>query len=181
MDAGAQSYQKYLSGDDQGMAELIALYKDGLMLYLAGLTHDVFSAEELTEDTFFKLMVKKPRYRDSGRFKAWLYAIARNVCHDEWRRQSTLVALPEEQLGEVQSLEQSYLHEEDRIAVHRCMARLNPDYGQVLWLKEFEDFDNAQIARIMGKSRRQVEMLLYRAKASLKAELEKEGFCYENQ
>ena len=181
MDAGAQSYQKYLSGDDVGMAELIDLYKDGLILYLTGLTHDVGMAEELTEDTFFKLMVKKPRYRDKGSFKAWLYAIARNVVRDEWRRREHLAELPEEQEGEVQSLEQSYLQEEDRIAVHHAMARLHPEYGQVLWLKEFEDFDNAQIARIMGKSRRQVEMLLYRAKASLKAELEKEGFLYEDQ
>ena len=38
-----------------------------------------------------------------------------------------------------------------------------------------------KIARIMGKSRRQVEMLLYRAKAALKTELTKEGFSYENQ
>lgn len=43
----------------------------------------------------------------------------------------------------------------------------------------FENFDTAEIASIMKKSKRQVGDLLYRAKKTLKSELEKEGFVYE--
>jgi RNA polymerase sigma-70 factor (ECF subfamily) len=32
----------------------------------------------------------------------------------------------------------------------------------------------------MGKSKKQIENLVYRAKLSLKSELEKEGFVYED-
>ena len=79
MDKGAEAYKRYLAGDDEGIVTLVALYRSGLILYLTTLVKDVHLAEELTEDTFFKLMVKKPRYRDKGSFKAWLYAIARNL------------------------------------------------------------------------------------------------------
>ena len=178
---GAQSYRKYLSGDDAGMAELVAQYKDGLILYLTGLVGDVVLAEELTEDTFFKLMVKKPRYRDTGSFKSWLYAIARNKARDEWRRRGHLTELPEEQEEAVASLEEEYLTAEQSQVVRCAMTKLRQEYQQVLWLKTFEEFDNPEIARVMGKSRRQVEMLLYRAKQALKTELTKEGFCVENQ
>ena len=44
----------------------------------------------------------------------------------------------------------------------------------------FEDFRNEQVAAVMGKSKKQIENLVYRAKQALKAELEKEGFVYEN-
>ncbi len=43
----------------------------------------------------------------------------------------------------------------------------------------FENFDTADIAKIMRKSKRQVGDLVYRAKKSLKSKLEKAGFKYE--
>ena len=60
------------------------------------------------------------------------------------------------------------------------MKRLNMEYRQVLYLVFFEDFQNAQVASVLGKSKKQVENLVYRAKLSLKTEMEKEGFVYEN-
>ena len=50
----------------------------------------------------------------------------------------------------------------------------------MLVLIYFEEFHNAQVAFIMGKRKKQVENLVYRAKLSLKSELEKEGFVYED-
>ena len=44
----------------------------------------------------------------------------------------------------------------------------------------FEDFKNDQVAAILKKNNKQVENLVYRAKRSLKSELEKEGFVYED-
>jgi RNA polymerase sigma-70 factor (ECF subfamily) len=76
-------------------------------------------------------------------------------------------------------MEASYLKEEQKIILHRAMGRLKSEYRQVLYLSFFEDFDNGQIAAVMKKSKRQVENLMYRAKISLKSELDKEGFVYE--
>ena len=63
--------------------------------------------------------------------------------------------------------------------MHRALHRLKPEYSQVLYLLYFEDFDNSQTAVIMKKSKRQIENLAYRAKKSLRQELEKEDFVYE--
>ena len=80
---------------------------------------------------------------------------------------------------DMDELEHAYLREEQKITVHRALAALKPDYSRVLYLKFFEELENDQIAAIMRRNRRQVENLLYQAKLSLKAELEKEGFHYE--
>lgn len=53
MDYGASSYRRFLAGDDSGLAEVIRLYKDGLMFYINGYVHDISMAQDLTEDVFF--------------------------------------------------------------------------------------------------------------------------------
>ena len=62
MDNGASSYRRFLDGDDKGIAEIVGDYKDGLILYLNVYVNNIFIAEELTEDTFFRLITKKPRF-----------------------------------------------------------------------------------------------------------------------
>ena len=60
------------------------------------------------------------------------------------------------------------------------MGSLRQEYLQVLYLTCLEGMTNAEAAKIMRKTRRQIENLHYRAKLALKAQLEKEGFVYEN-
>ena len=180
MDNGAGSYRRFLDGDEGGLAEIISAYREGLLLYLNGYTQNIHLAEELMEDTFVKLVVKKPRFTETHSFKTWLYTIARNVATDYFRRRRCLQELSEEEWQNIRSdeadLEQSYLRQERAILLHRAMSKLQPDYRQALYLSYFEEFDNAQIADIMGKSKRQIENLIYRGKLSLKAELNKEDF-----
>ena len=60
MDNGAGSYRRFLNGDDNGITEIIRDYKDGLMLFINRYVNNIHIEEELTEDTFFKLVTKKP-------------------------------------------------------------------------------------------------------------------------
>lgn len=62
MDNGANSYRRFLSGEDEGLIEIVEEYKDGLILYLNGYVNNIYIAEELTEDTFFRLITKKPQW-----------------------------------------------------------------------------------------------------------------------
>lgn len=183
MDNGASSYRRFLDGDDKGIVEIVGDYKDGLILYLNGYVNNIFIAEELTEDTFFRIMIKKPRYSGKSTFKSWLYAIGRNIAVDFIRHNSKLLNVPiediENYLSEEQSLEQSYIKEESKMIVHKALSKLATDYRTILWLVFFEDFSNKEAAIAMKKSDCQIKNLLYRAKQSLKSTLEKEGFIYE--
>ena len=73
-------------------------------------------------------------------------------------------------------MEESYIKNEKKIAVHRAMAELKNEYRQVLWLIYFEDFSNKETAEIMKKSVHAVETLVYRARTALKEKLVKGGF-----
>ncbi len=185
MDNGASSYRRFLDGDDNGITEIVENYKDGLILYLNGYVKNIFVAEELTEDTFFRLMIKKPKYSGKSTFKSWLYAIGRNVAVDYIRHNSKILNVPiddvENYLIEEQSLEQSYIKEENKIIINKALNELIPEYRNVLWLTYFEEFSNKETAIILKKTERQIKNLLYRARKALKSKLEKEGFEYDEK
>ncbi len=184
MDIGASSYRRYLDGDDTGIAEIIKEYKDGLTLYINGYVNNISTAEELMEETFFKLATKKPHFSEKCSFKTWLFRIARNIAIDYLRHNSKMASDSIDEyadyLSEEKQLEDEYLIKEQKITLHRIMSRLKNEYFQVLYLIYFEDFSNAETAVIMKKNKRQIENLIYRAKQALKSELIKEGFEYEN-
>lgn len=182
MDNGAGSYRRFLDGDDSGIVEIIRDYKDGLTLYLNGYVRNIFTAEELMEETFFRLMTKKPRFKGKSSFKTWLYTIGRNTATDYLRKQSKITAqddVTDEAVSEENDVEKSYLKEESKIRLYKAMKNIKPEYEQVLYLTFFEGCSNEQAASAMKKNRRQIENLVYRAKKALKEELEKEDFTYE--
>lgn len=183
MDNGASSYHRFLDGDDNGIIEIIRDYKDGLILFLNRYVNNIHIAEELTEETFVRIVTRKPRFIAKYSFKTWLYTIGRNIAVNYKKHERKITGASIDDIENVsrdeEALEHSYLRKEQKIIVHKALSKINPDYAKVLYLKFFEDLTNEQIARVMRRNRRQVENLIYQAKQSLKAELEKEGLIYE--
>ena len=183
MDNGACSYRRFLDGDDVAFVEIIKDYKDGLQIYLCSITGNVFAAEDLTEDTFVKIITKKPRFSGKSSFKTWLYTIGRNMAIDFLRKNSCNEEISTEELAEIRSeerlLEEACIKEEEKRELHKALKRLNPIYRQALWLTYFEELSNKETADIMKKSVHNIETILYRARKALKEELKKEGFVYE--
>ncbi len=183
MDNGASSYRRFLDGDDEGMADIVREHKDGLILFLNNYVNNIYTAEEMTEETFFRLAVKKPKFRGKSSFRSWLYAIGRNVAVDYIRHSSKLTVVPaegsEEYLSDMSDLESSYIKKESKIRMYRAMEKISAEYRQVLWLVYFEELPRSEVISVTGKNERQIRNLLYRAKQSLRSELEKEGFTCE--
>lgn len=182
MDNGASSYRRFLEGDDEGIVEIIRDYKDGLILFLNRYVNNIHIAEELAENTFFKIVTRKPRFTANSSFKTWLYTIGRNMAINHIRHTKRILDAPIETIdgnNDEFDLEKSYIREEQKIMIHRALSRINTDYSKVLYLKFFEDLNNEQIAVVLKKNRRQIENMIYQAKQSLKSELDKERFHYE--
>ena len=183
VDNGECSYRRFLDGDDEGLTLIIKDYKDGLILYINSYVNNIYIAEELMEETFFKIAVKKPKFAGKCSFKTWLYTIGRNVAIDYLRHNSkasvSSIDNMENYIKDETSLENIYIKNERKIMVHKALSDLKPEYRQVLWLIYFEEFSNSETAQIMNKSKRQIENLVFRAKQSLKTVLDKEGFVYE--
>ncbi|EWM52338.1 RNA polymerase sigma factor [Ruminococcus flavefaciens] len=151
MDNGASSYRRFREeGDLSGLAEIIRDYKDELILYIFSIVGNIHTAEDIAEDTFVLLGTKKPRDKGKGQFRTWLYTIGRHLAIDNLRKLGKLTAVSvddaPELISDEEDLETSYIREERKIAVHRAMRRLIPQYRQVLGLIYFEGFSIKEAA-----------------------------------
>ena len=181
MNSGADNYRRFLSGDNDGLADLVRSYRDSLTLYIYSIVGDIDIAEELMEDTFVRLYVKKPKYSGKSSFKTWLYSIGRNLALDHLRRmkKKKYASLEEcKELCSVTDIEENYIKEEEKLMVHKALKKLRIQYSQAICLTYIEGFSNFEAATIMHKTSRQMTNLLYQAKKALREELEKEGISY---
>ncbi len=182
MDNGAENYRRFLDGDEKGIEAVITEYKDGLILFINSYVKNLDAAEEIAEDTFVRLFLKKPKSKGGASFKTWLYTIGRNIATDYLRKLSRRKEVPLEEhygIADEEELERNYIRQEQKIALHKAMNKLRPEYRNILWLTYFEGMSNKETAKITGKSVHAVEMTLSRARKALKTELETEGFAYE--
>lgn len=178
----AERYRRFLDGDDNGLIEIIDEYHEGMSLYLNSIVNNMCLADDIVQETFVKLAIKKPPFRGKCSFKTWLFTIARNCAIDHLRKDQKISDLSLDEhlvISDVTDTEKEYFKEEQKKELYRAMKRLNPEYYQVLYLMYFEDLDTSDIARIMHKAKRQVSDLIFRARKSLRSELERKGFIYE--
>ena len=179
---GANNYNRFINGDNDGMTEVIREYKDGLSLYINSMVRNICEAEELMEETFVELIMKKPKFSGKSSFKTWLYAIGRNITYDYLKKRSKNYDLPIDELYDIsdeENLERSYIQQEQNIALYRALGSVNTDYGQALHLVYIEGLSIKEAAQVMKKTKKQVENLVCRGKKAMRAQLEKEGFVYE--
>lgn len=183
MEIGESFYLRFLAGEDEGLTLIIKEYKDGLILYLNSYVNNIYVAEDLMQETFYKIAVKKPKFSAKSSFKTWLYAIGRNLALDYLRsnKRTSLsnVSVLENYIKDEMNLENEYIKNERKIILHKALRTLKLEYRQVLWLIYFEHFTTDEVAILMNKSKKQIENLTFRAKQSLKSSLDKEGLGYE--
>jgi RNA polymerase sigma-70 factor, ECF subfamily len=74
-----------VNGDDRALAQLVRGTQDSvyrLCCYLASPSE----AEDLTQETYLRMLQALPRFRFDAPARAWIFAIARHVCADHVRR-----------------------------------------------------------------------------------------------
>lgn len=177
MDNGETSWRRFLDGEDEGFYDIVRDYKDGLILFAYRITGDLQDAEDVAQDTFVRLAIKKPRFFGRSTFKTWLYTIARNIALDLLRRKNRTASL-EDVLPYTEgadSVEETYLRAELSCGVRQAISSLKAEYAQAIWLVYIEGFSNPEAARVMKKTGHQFENLIYRARLALKRELERRG------
>ncbi|MFC1570719.1 RNA polymerase sigma factor [Candidatus Omnitrophota bacterium] len=80
--------EKFKSGDERAFEHLYKKYKRPILNYLYGVLSNRARAEELAQETLVKVYLNIQSYRPTGKFSSWVYAIARNLAKNEFRRQS---------------------------------------------------------------------------------------------
>src|SRR6266487_5861360 len=73
-------------GRDTAFRELIKRYERPVFSLVFRMVRDRELAEDLTQDTFVKVLSHLDRYRSDFKFSSWLFKIANNVAIDHLRK-----------------------------------------------------------------------------------------------
>ena len=162
-------------GDRDALEELYLLHFDRIYSYLhmsVGNRHD---AEDLTTQTFLKMLESIGRFRfQAAPFSAWLFRIAHNLAMDHFRASRRWQ--PEEDVPEPMGSEEASAEDQAMDAIGResmldLIDRLSVEQQQVLTLKFVFNFSNAEVATILGKTEGAIKSLQHRALASLQKQI----------
>ena len=166
-------------GERDALEELYLLHFDRIYSYLhmsVGNRHD---AEDLTTQTFLKMLEAIGRFRwRSAPFSAWLFRIAHNLAMDHFRaarRTQPEEEVPEPAGSEEASAEEEAMHSIGRQSMLELIDKLSPEQQQVLTLKFVFNFPNAEVATILGKTEGAIKSLQHRALVSLQKQLTRSG------
>ena len=77
---------RFAAGHPEAFSELYERYEGPVYGFCLRLLGDRDRAEDAFQDTFVTMLEQRLRYRDRGRFKSWLFTLARNVCLDRARQ-----------------------------------------------------------------------------------------------
>ena len=178
MDNGESSYRRYLDGDETAFALVQEEYFDPLTFFIHRYVHDVSAAEDLAIDSLVELIVHKHRYRFQQPLKTYLFSIGRHKALDYIRRRNRIRMVSLEESGDPEdekSLEADLLASQRQRAVNTALKQLPEQMQIAIHLVYFEELSYEDAGKVMGKSKKQVDNLLYRGKAMLRSILGKES------
>jgi len=167
-------------GVSAGEADWEALYRQELPRiynFFRYRTGDSALAEDLTSITFEKAWRARHQHRrDLAAFSTWLFAIARNVAIDHFRRRR--VELPIEELDEAPAPDDIEADTHRRLQfrrLSRLLAELPDRERELLALKYGSGCTNREIAGLTGMSESNIGTILYRTLQRLRTQWDQEG------
>ena len=137
--------------------------------YALALSRDEQTAEEVTQETFFKALTAIDSFRGDCQLRVWLCQIARNqyltLCRE---RKKFTDAEPEP--GD-SGIEEGFADREDARRLHILLHALPEPYKEVFSLRTFGELPFSQIGELFGKTESWARVTYFRARRTLK-----EGF-----
>ena len=157
----------FLNGNAAAFDRLVRRYEAPLYGFLRHMVGDGDAADDLFQDTFMRVMKALPGYQETGRFKSWLFGIARNQALDLLRKRKREQAVfhssiqdEEEQVNpldegiEDADLQPDILTEKAEWAgrLEKAIKELPDVQREVLTLRFDGDMTFRQIAEVTGDS-----------------------------
>jgi len=185
--------QRALAGDagsQDAYAELLRRYERPVYTLILRMVRDRTLAEDLAQDAFVKAFAKLGTYDPGRKLSSWLFKIAHNTAIDHLRRRDLETvsldapvgddpdAAPrviEDETGETpdDAAERSDLSR----ALTRAVARLRPEYRQVILLRFQAGLEYAEIVEETGFPLGTVKTYIHRARKELSGLLSDAGWA----
>lgn len=157
--------------------KIYSQYHDMIYRYLLKLVNfDEYMAEELTQETFYQVMVSFHKYRGECKVETWICQIAKNITYKHFQKNpiKRLGTLKQEQVSEdiLANPEQYIEKQEISQYVRACIFRIKKKYRDVIIYRMYYELSYTEIASIMQTNENVVRVNFHRGKELLRKEME---------
>ena len=164
----AELVRQSQAGSLAAFEQLVYRYEHRVHAFVKQFCQNSTDAREVTQDTFVKASQSMKQFDVRREFAPWLFTIARRKCVDRHRAELAVAEAPlPAPVDETNPRDLLAAHEDRQQLWLLARRRLTDSQFQALWFRYAEDLDVAQIARVLGKSRVHVKVLLFRARQIL--------------
>lgn len=168
--------QLYINGNEEALATLLQRHKRRIFSSIYVIVRDRALAEDIFQDTFFKVIqtLKRNQYSEEGKFLPWVLRIARNLIIDHFRKNKKLPTVPVyvtedgeevDVFATIASTDDGFKNDKEQIQFRkkiRSMIGSLPDEQKEVVImriyydmsfKEIADFCNVSINTSLGRMR----------------------------
>jgi len=176
--------------DERAFLELVQLYQVRVYKLVLRMLGRRDEAEDMAQEVFVQVFKAVGTFRGESRLSTWIYRIAVNLCKNRLkyltRRRSE--AQEEFEASEDRSehagapgVTSSELSRPDQLVegyqmeriVELSILQMDPDFREILVLRDIEDLSYEELSEITGLPDGTVKSRLHRARAMLKASIER--------
>ena len=178
----------FIAGNEAAFTQLVSRYKDPLTNYLNMIVSDYEIAVDLCQETFFRVYKNIGRYSNVYQFSTWIYRIATNLAIDEMRFRkrrgqvfynnvwSSAAAREDGQEIDISDRRRTprdevLLKESSRV-LGDAIRSLPEKYRTAFILKEVQELQYEEVAKVLGCSAGTIKSRLHRARELLQRKLE---------
>ena len=157
--------------------QIYKLYFRDVFLYLCSLSANEDIAEEITQETFAKVLKSIDTFDGAKDIRAWLFTIAKNTYYTYCKRRK-IYADEEisENIADVQiDLAKKFSEEENAFLIHQFLHNMNEPGEEVFSLRVFGELPFEKIGILFGKSSSWARVTFYRAKKQILEYMEAEN------
>jgi RNA polymerase sigma-70 factor, ECF subfamily len=161
------------AGDAAAFEELMVLTQQRVAQIAWAILGDREDVKDAVQETFLRLYRFLGRYDAKRDFSGWLARITVNVCRDALRRRKRVF----EPLADLESPEaradDDLIHRNDLALLRRAVDALPPKERLAVILREVEGMPTDEVATALGSTVTTVRVQISRARARLRAWMEK--------
>jgi len=157
-------------GEEHALGVLIERHAGSLLGFLLRVSRDRDDAEDLLQDTWMRVARGARSFDPARRVRPWLYGIAANLARDAFRRRAVRVRAGRETRSN--AAPPALFRPIEAIDMRERLLRLPDRLREVLVLRFYEGFDEAEMADVLGIPRGTVKSRLHAAIAALRRDWE---------
>lgn len=143
--------------------------------FLLSITKNKSIAEEITSETFFKVLKSKDKIKNEESIKSYLFTVSKNLYLDYLKKENK--TLEYENIENIDflsefSAEEYFLKNEEEKTLYRAIEKLSEPQRSIVYYRAFENLSFSEIGKIYDKSQNWACVNYHRGKNKLKDLLE---------